>query len=504
MELKITTFQFTKKRLKIGFQKPTLFGQEIELKNQVKYLGVILDSKLNWNSHIETRLKKATIALWQCRKAIGKSWGLKPKVVYWIYTAIVRPILTYACVVWWEKAQQSNVIRKIGHLQRLACICITGSMRSTPTAALETLLMLMPLNIFIEKEARQVMYRLKCSGRLKNSRIGHSLVYDKMIKESPIIAAKTDSITQTNVFDRRFTVKFPPRELWMNQAEDITLSNEITCYTDGSFCDNRAGAGVFSETLNLKESYSLGAYTTVFQAEVFAILACSDICQRAGIQNETIHILSDSKAALMALSSYKITSSTVMQCWSSLQALSYSNRVCLSWVPGHCDIAGNEMADKLARNGSAATFCGPEPALPLSGSIAQLMTKRWAEIAHLKYWESVTTCRQSKLWLVGPHLNVTRYLLRLSRDTLRNLVSVITGHGKFRKHLHRMGLSENPLCLECGLEEETSFHFVCECPALSIARSREFGKPILNEREYKQTTVSQIQRFAARRINTVV
>jgi hypothetical protein len=51
----------------------------------------------------------------------------------------------------WEKAQQASVIRKIGHLQRLACICISGGMRSIPSAALETLLMLPPLNIFIEK-----------------------------------------------------------------------------------------------------------------------------------------------------------------------------------------------------------------------------------------------------------------------------------------------------------------------------------------------------------------
>jgi hypothetical protein len=67
--------------------------------------------------------------------------------------------------------------------------------------------MLPPLNFFIEKEAPQVMYRLKCLGRLKNSRTGHSLIYDKMIKESPIIAAKTDIKTHTNVFDRRFIVK---------------------------------------------------------------------------------------------------------------------------------------------------------------------------------------------------------------------------------------------------------------------------------------------------------
>jgi hypothetical protein len=138
-------------------------------------------------------------------------------------------------------------------------------------------------------------------------------------------------------------------------------------------------------------------------------------------------------------------------------------------------IAGNEMADKMARGGSAAIFGGPEPALPLSGFIIQLMTKQWAENAHPIYWNSVSNCRQTKLGLVGPQFGLTRYLLRLSRETLRNLVSVITGHGKFRKHLHRMGLSENPLCLACVLEEETAFHFVCVCPALSIARIREFG-----------------------------
>jgi hypothetical protein len=144
-----------------------------------------------------------------------------------------------------------------------------------------------------------------------------------------------------------------------------------------------------------------------------------------------------------------------MQCWSSLQAHSTSNRVRLSWVPGHCDIAGNKMADQMVRGGSAAIFCGPGPALPLSGSIIQLMTKQWAENTHLKHWNSASNCRQTKLWLVGPQFNVTRYLLRLSRATLRNLVSVITGHRKFRKHLHRIGLSENPLGLACGLEEHS-------------------------------------------------
>jgi hypothetical protein len=36
---------------------------------------------------------------------------------------------------------------------------------------------------------------------------------------------------------------------------------------------------------------------------------------------------------------------------------------------------GIVMADKLARNGTAAILCGPEPALPQLGSTAQMMTK---------------------------------------------------------------------------------------------------------------------------------
>jgi ribonuclease HI len=82
------------------------------------------------------------------------------------------------------------------------------------------------------------------------------------------------------------------------------MGDDITCYTDGSYCGNRSGAGVFSNTLNLKESYSLGTHTTVFQAEVYAILACSDNRQKVRLQNKTIHIFSDSKATSMAVSSY--------------------------------------------------------------------------------------------------------------------------------------------------------------------------------------------------------
>jgi hypothetical protein len=87
--------------------------------------------------------------------SIGDREKMGTEVVYWIYTSVVTPILTYATLLWWKKASQINVNRKTAHLQRLACVSTTGSMPSTPTAALEVILMLPPLDIYIEGGARQ-------------------------------------------------------------------------------------------------------------------------------------------------------------------------------------------------------------------------------------------------------------------------------------------------------------------------------------------------------------
>ena len=47
----------------------------------------------------------------------------------------------------------------------------------------------------------------------------------------------------------------------------------LICYTDGS--KTNKGAGVYCNGTGRKRSFSLGQYTTVFQAEVYAIKACT-------------------------------------------------------------------------------------------------------------------------------------------------------------------------------------------------------------------------------------
>jgi hypothetical protein len=59
----------------------------------IKYLGITLDSKLLWNSHMKKTKEKSIMALMACRRVFGQRWGLKPAMMRRIYLMVVRPML---------------------------------------------------------------------------------------------------------------------------------------------------------------------------------------------------------------------------------------------------------------------------------------------------------------------------------------------------------------------------------------------------------------------------
>jgi hypothetical protein len=94
------------------------------------------------------------------------------------------------------------------------------------------------------------------------------------------------------------------------------------------------------------------------------------------------------------------------------------------------------------------------------------------------------------------YLNHTRYLLRLPRSKLRILVGLITGHYPLNTHLHTTSLIDEPICIACGMEDESAFHLLCNCPSLIYLRMRLFLKPILSVEEYEGASASALLRFA--------
>jgi hypothetical protein len=67
----------------------------------------------------------------------GGAGGLKLWAVYWMYTMVVRPIITYAVVVWWPSLEYKMSQAKLRKFQRLTYLGVTGAMKMAPTAAIE-------------------------------------------------------------------------------------------------------------------------------------------------------------------------------------------------------------------------------------------------------------------------------------------------------------------------------------------------------------------------------
>jgi hypothetical protein len=80
---------------------------------------------------------------------------------------------------------------------------------------------------------------------------------------------------------------------------------------------------------------------------------------------------------------------------------------------------------------------------------------------------------------------------------------LITGHCPFNKHLYYMGLLGKPICIACGMEggmeDESAFHLLCNCPSLISLKMSTFTKPILSVVEYERASASALLRFALAR-----
>jgi Reverse transcriptase (RNA-dependent DNA polymerase) len=93
---------FTKSTImqkKLDLTRIKINDEELEWKNSVKYLGVVLDSKLTFKANLsENHLKsRKAMAILYCLLKRNSTLGLREKVT--LYRSYIRPIMTYACPV---------------------------------------------------------------------------------------------------------------------------------------------------------------------------------------------------------------------------------------------------------------------------------------------------------------------------------------------------------------------------------------------------------------------
>ena len=118
-------------------RKPTcasynLHGQTLLQTNKAKYLGVTIDNKLTWNSHIDAVTKKANNTLSFLRRNISAC----PKdIKATCYKTLVRPQVEYAASIW-DPGTKNNITKVEAVQRRAARFCHGDYHRTSSVTAM--------------------------------------------------------------------------------------------------------------------------------------------------------------------------------------------------------------------------------------------------------------------------------------------------------------------------------------------------------------------------------
>jgi hypothetical protein len=165
-----------------------------------------LDNGLTWKKQLDKVTNKAYSPFWACTGMFGRTWGLRPKVLRWIYTIVVRPTITYAATVWLPRVKFNRSRAELNKLQRLACLGITRAMRMAPTAAIEVFLRLPSLHLQLEAEVKAGIYRLCCGKQQKPKSYEYRHAYmSPGIKVEPILQIGTDKMIPRHIYNKIFS-----------------------------------------------------------------------------------------------------------------------------------------------------------------------------------------------------------------------------------------------------------------------------------------------------------
>jgi hypothetical protein len=166
-------------------------------------------------------------------------------VVNWLYVSIIRPSITFACLVWWPSCQTASTEKRLSRVQRLAFLGITGAMRTTHTGAMEALPGLLPLDLVIQDEARSAAHRLWSMGCWSYLQLcqGHSNVLMGLQRSDRIFNMRIHVIRPDFNLEPKYRVTMLTREeRTRGPEEERTRGPELLLYSKGS-SGSRIGRG---------------------------------------------------------------------------------------------------------------------------------------------------------------------------------------------------------------------------------------------------------------------
>lgn len=469
----------------------TLEGQRITIKKEHKFLGILVDQKLTFVNHIKALRLKCLKALNLLKILSHHSWGTDRDCLLNLLNSVVLSRIDYGSVVY-ESASKS-ALKMLDPVYHLGLRLATGAFRTSPTASLyveadrwsldrrrqfisvthatkvlsqkghpsgELLRDSTKTQLFLSRPSIMPPYPIRVASHLEQLNIPVSSLLNVSHKDT-IAPWEVHAIHCDTSF---LEVGKRGHPLAVSQ-HFMYLQAKYRCveyYTDASKSSGVACAALGPD---FSESKCMNNHTSIFTAECYGILLA--VRHILKMKQQAAVIYTDSLSVVKALASKKwhknsVTSSLLE---SLMSACKSKLHITLCWVPGHCNIPGNEAVDSLARAAASRNSADIEkvPYQDLRPHIKHSIRKQWQE-----EWDAVN---ENKLRIIKP--NIGSYTTE-KHDRYKEvaLCRLRIGH-THATHSHLLTNSPAPHCPNCG-ERLSVIHILIMCKNLEHERKHHF------------------------------
>lgn len=501
---KTSFIHFNNRNILPGSTEIQIDNHSIQSIASTRFLGIIFDFDMSFKTQIATVKKKCFKAMNIIKYLCGTWWGSCPLTLINLYKSYIRPIADYGSYIYLNKKDSIEHIEKI----QFAAIRIALGLRiSTPTNILigESKLILL-------RERAKLLCNHHVIKTLSNFNSPSSLAIKRFFsiskkfnysKENKIlqqcISNLLDSGILSNVicnknynpycfnFNIQNTIIPVNFNLGKTLLKDTTVANSILndfikdkngidFYTDGSKMagSTAVGCSCVCPALNIYCSLSIGKHASIYTAECIALYQAFNYA--LDYRSNNILIFCDSLSVLQSLQStrndikinpyiYEIKKKFIEFSLGN----HYKTSIEVIWVPAHCGLQGNEIADTAAKSMTASVTLDI-PKIPYTDYIevfkknAHMNTEKY--IKNLSLIKGKTYFRHYFTSSTKPWFAKT---LHLKRDCIVSISRFRADHYSLAASLHRVNIVNDPLC-KCGSYSETLNHVIWQCDLYDTQR----------------------------------
>ena len=466
----------------------------------LRWLGIWFDRTLNFKRHVEERALKATKIAYHIR-SLGKIKNGPPaKALRKALITCVLPSLLYGSEIWFSGRRKSvtsshdptanTVSTKLGgHIDRCNKVCLQAARgvlpawRTTPTAILLSEAGLPSAAVALEQARLQFAMRLQTVdpqhplvNRIEPEGTQRYPIYHTTVQRIGKILPK---VPRPTIRRPHFTTgcRIDPTEGIVKEqaASDfkdwwfLIPGDEITIFSDGSesFKDKQHlvgyGFAVYLGNLLLCTGKgSINPLSHVFDAEIIgAWMGLQRVINDPAHQHRKIWMCIDSTSVIWCLRAN--ASQTSQWAFHKCHDAMRSHDIKVKWSPGHCDIQGNELADKLAKEGAKLSCTDPEANRITISGLGTI--KRQLMSNHIADWWLTNSRTLSALftrWSPIYELKASPFL-SLPRLALHRWLALRSGHGDFAWYHRRF--NHEGATLTCHCSRDLSPLHIVRCSA---------------------------------------